>query len=71
MSDIKLFNKGQRTIIVDGGEIRPQQTVAIAKEEAEKLQKLFVGELINTEEAVKVFKDAKPVKGKAKAEDNK
>jgi len=71
MTDVKLFNKGQRDIVIDGGVIRPQDTVSVDKDTAKKLQDLFVGELINTDDAVKVFEKAKPVKGKAKDETNK
>lgn len=64
MSDIKLFNKGQREIVVEGGVIKPQQTVAVDKEEGEKLAKLFAGELVDVEAEAKSLKADKKIKSK-------
>lgn len=54
---VKLFNKGQRTITFDGGVLEPQKCVAMLREEADKLKRLFEGELIDIEDVVSEFKD--------------
>jgi hypothetical protein len=55
---VKVFNRGKRTITCHDGHLLPNQTkpYLISKKEADKLTKLFPGEIVGTEEAMEPFK---------------
>lgn len=70
-SKVKLFNQGQRTIQVKGGEIKPQQIAELDKEDADRLKALYGGELVDEKDRVAVFSDTKDADAKTKADANK
>lgn len=67
---MKLFNKGLRTIQIEGGEISPQQVVEVSDTIGNKLLGLYNGEVISLEQATAQFDDAQKVgETEAKADD--
>lgn len=52
---VKLHNKGQRTIHVDGFDFKPDAVVSFPDDKAEKLLGLFVGEVFDIERTVAAF----------------
>lgn len=55
---VKLHNKGQRTIQVDGFDFKPDVVVSFPDNVAEKLLNLFKGEVFDIEQTVAVFEAA-------------
>jgi len=55
---IKLHNKGQRTIHEQGCEFKPDAVMSFPDDVAEKLLKLFKGEVFDIERTVAVFEAA-------------
>lgn len=55
---VKLHNKGKRVIEIDGFNFRPDSVAAFPEKEAEKLLKLFKGEVFDIERTVAVFEAA-------------
>lgn len=69
MAKVIIHNRGQRTIIVAGGKIPPAANVKLEQVEAEKLLKLYAGELIGEQEAVEIFSEpATTIEVKAEVE---
>jgi len=58
---MKLFNKGLRTIQIEGGEITPQQVVEVSETIGTKLLGLYPDEVISLEQATAQFDDAEKV----------
>lgn len=58
---MKLFNKGQRVIQIEGGEITPQQVVEVSESIGAKLLDLYKGEVISLEQATAQFDDAEKI----------
>lgn len=55
---VKLHNKGQRTIHEQGCEFKPDAVMSFPDDVAEKLLKLFKGEVFDIERTVAVFEAA-------------
>lgn len=55
---VKLHNKGQRTIQEQGCEFKPDAVMSFPDDVAEKLLKLFKGEVFDIERTVAVFEAA-------------
>ena len=55
---IKLHNKGQRTIHVDGFDFKPDAVVSFPDDKADKLLNLFVGEVFDIERSISAFEVA-------------
>ena len=59
---VKLHNKGQRTIHEQGCEFKPDAVMSFPDNVAEKLLKLFKGEVFDIERTVAVFEAAETFK---------
>jgi hypothetical protein len=55
MSIIKLINRGEREIVFEGGVFYPQQVGEFTEAGAERMLRLFKGEVFSAEEAVADF----------------
>lgn len=60
---VKLHNKGQRKIHIDGFDFKPDTVVSFPEDKAEKLLGLFVGEVFDIERATEVFNEAETFEG--------
>lgn len=56
--NIKLHNKGQRTIKLEGFDFKPDAVVSFPEKQAEKLLKLFSGEVFDIERSIAAFEVA-------------
>ena len=52
---VKLHNKGQRTIQVDGFDFKPDAVVSFPDDKSEKLLNLYVGEVFDIERSIAAF----------------
>jgi len=58
---VVLLNKGERTIVTESGEFKPESQESFSKSEADKLLSLFDGEVV-------YLTDSEPVNDKLKTE---